>query len=112
MDESRERLEARRPAGRLPRSSRQEVMRSPFPVSQQQGWSKGDGCRRHCETGFYIWMGWGAGKREEATMIQSFEPGEVMSETENRWGAGLGEKLKEQEDFILETPPCQVVSHR
>jgi hypothetical protein len=45
-------------------------------------------------------------------MIQSFEPGEVMSETENRWGAGLGEKLKEQEDFILETPPCQVVSHR
>lgn len=34
----------------------------------------------------------GGREGEEANMIQSSEPGEVMSETENRWGTGLGEK--------------------
>lgn len=34
----------------------------------------------------------GGKEGEEANMIQSSEPREVMSEPENRWGAGLGEK--------------------
>lgn len=34
----------------------------------------------------------GGREGEEANMIQSSEPGEVMSEMENRWGTGLGEK--------------------
>lgn len=34
---------------------------------------------------------------EEAYMIQSSRAWGVISETENRWGAGLGEKLEEPE---------------
>lgn len=93
MDGGRERLEARRPAGRLLRSPRQEMTEPPFPASKQQGWSKRDRCGRRSEWGCCIWMVHVGGKEgEEANMIQSSEPGEVMSEPENRWGAGLGEK--------------------
>lgn len=77
MDGCRERLEARRPAGRLPRSSRQEMTEPPFPVSRQRGWSKRDRCGRHC----CIWMGVGGEEGEETNMIQSSEPGEAVSET-------------------------------
>lgn len=80
MDGCRERLEARRPAGRLPRSSRQEMTEPPFPVSRQGGWSERE--RDVGDTAASGWRGGGGGEEgEEANMIHSSEPGEAASET-------------------------------
>lgn len=72
MDGSRERLEARRPAGRLLRSPRQEMMRPPFAAGRQR-----DGARERAEGDIAerercIWMVRVRGEeRAEANMIQS-----------------------------------------
>lgn len=85
MDESRERLEARRPARRLQRSSRQEMTRPPFSGIRQWGWSQ----RWMWETfeGRSLWMlHVGVRDGNEASMIQSFQAWE--NDVRSRTGTG------------------------
>lgn len=68
MDENRERLEARRPARRLLRSSRQEMTRPGFPGSRQ--WERVREMHAETSAGRSLWMlnvggeGWKAGKHD------------------------------------------------